>query len=267
MTKRRVNNELYREYGHAWWDEDSMAASLRFFINPIRFDYFLRMFVKERARNPAAETCLDVGCGGGFLAEEFARAGFRVTGVDPAAETLETAHAHALSSGLAISYRPGAGESLPFPDRSFDVALCCDVLEHVQDPPKVVEEIARVLKPDGLFFYDTINRTFASRIAVIKVMQDWPLTAFAPPDSHVWDQFIKPDELLAMLGRNGLENRGMRGISSRRNPIATWIDLRRRAKGKIGFKELGRRLDFCESDDLNMSYMGYAVKRNGIAVK
>lgn len=91
-------------------------------------------------------------------------------------------------------------------------------------------------------------------------MQEWPSTAFAEPNSHVWERFITPGELVALFNRRGLTNREMRGISTRRNPITNWLDFRRRVKGTITFKELGRRLRFRESDDLSVSYMGYAVK-------
>lgn len=260
MPRRSVNNDIYRELGHAWWDEESEFASLRFFANDLRCDYFLRMLDKEHGRGRGEGTCLDVGCGGGFLAEEFAMAGFRVTGVDPAVESIEAARAHAASSGLSIEYRVGTGEALPFPGGAFDFVLCCDVLEHVRDVPQVVREISRVLKPNGFFFYDTINRTFASWIVVIKAMQEWESIAFAAPDSHVWDRFIKPDELTGILRQSGFVNRGMRGMSPRRNIFANLIDLRRRAMGKIGFRELGRRLALHESGDLSVCYMGYALK-------
>ena len=203
------------------------------------------------------------GAGGGLLAEEFARAGFEVTGVDPAPESIQTARTHAEASGLRIDYRTAAGERLPFPDASFDHAACCDVLEHVDDLDSVIREIARVLTPGGLFFFDTVNRTLVSKIAVIKLMQEWQSTAFGAPDSHIWEKFIKPAELTARCERYGIELREMRGIAPRANPLAVWLGLRRRAQGKITFRELGRLLDFQESQGLSASYMGYAVKRVG----
>ena len=120
-----------------------------------------------------------------------------------------------------------------------------------------------MLRPGGLFFYDTINRTLISKIAIIKVMQEWRSTAFAAPNSHVWEKFITPAELTAILARHGLAPGEMRGIVSRRNPIATLIDFRRRAQGKLTFKELGRRLDFQESEHLEASYMGFATRKAG----
>ncbi len=262
MAEPTVNNGIYRSMGHAWWDDDvGEFSTLRFWINPVRFGYFARIFNEEKSVERGRRRLLDVGCGGGVLSEEFARAGFEVTGVDPAPESIEAARSHAHQSGLDIGYQTGSGERLEFPDQSFDCVACCDVLEHVDDVDLVIGEIARVLRPGGLFFYDTINRTIISKIAIIKVMQEWPSTAFAAPNSHLFRKFIKPEELVACLEKHGLESRNMRGIASRRNPILTLLDFRKRAKGKLTFKELGERLAFEESDHLEASYMGYAQKR------
>jgi 2-polyprenyl-6-hydroxyphenyl methylase/3-demethylubiquinone-9 3-methyltransferase len=258
----QVNNELYRQQGHAWWDDDvGMFSTIRFFVNPVRFGYFQRVLNQQRALERGQRVLLDVGCGGGILTEEFARAGFAVTGIDPAPESVATARAHAAATGLAIDYQVGTGEQLPFATASFDHVACCDVLEHVEQVDHVISEIARVLRPGGLFFYDTINRTFMSKIAIIKIMQEWRATAFAAPNAHLREKFIKPAELVAACQRHRLDSREMRGLCPRRlNPITTLLDFRRRARGVITFKELGRRLAFEENDRLGVSYMGYAVK-------
>jgi 2-polyprenyl-6-hydroxyphenyl methylase/3-demethylubiquinone-9 3-methyltransferase len=260
--EQKVDNDIYRRLGHAWWDDDvGEFSTLRFWINPVRFGYFAGVLAREKSLERGQRRLLDVGCGGGLLAEPFARAGFEVTGIDPAPESIETARAHASLSGLCIEYRNGAGERLPFADGTFHHVACCDVLEHVEDVERVIGEIARVLEPGGLFFYDTINRTTVSKIAVIKVMQEWRFTAFAPPNSHVWEKFIKPEELTALFARYGLEPLETRGIMPRRNPIATVLGFRRRVQGKLTFEQLGQWLDFQESDHLDASYMGYARKR------
>jgi len=255
-----IDNEIYRYAGHLWWDEDSSAASLRYMMNPVRFGYFRAVLEGEQVPSGLTRTVLDVGCGGGLLAEEFAKLGYAVTGVDPAPESLECAQKHAAAGGLEIEYRAGRGEDLPFDASSFDIALCCDVLEHVDDVGRVLGEIARVLRPGGLFFYDTVNRTLASKLVVIKVSQEWRSTAFNEAATHVWSKFIKPKELTAMMADKGLTPRGMRGISPGANPISALLNLRGRAKGKIDFRELARRMRLQESDDTSVSYMGYAVK-------
>jgi 2-polyprenyl-6-hydroxyphenyl methylase / 3-demethylubiquinone-9 3-methyltransferase len=127
------------------------------------------------------ESALDVGWGGGTLAEEFAATGFRVTGVDPSEKSLAPARQHAQSIGWPIDDQKGSGESIPFPDDTYPVVYCCDVLEHVRDLPKVMGEIYRVTKPGGVFFFDTLNRTLISKLVAIKIWQEWKSTAFMPP--------------------------------------------------------------------------------------
>src|SRR5688572_17990692 len=142
-----------------WWDECQPLSALLTMMNPGRFEYFRAILTERLHRAPRGKTALDIGCGGGLLAEEFARLGCVVTGIDPAESALETARAHAARSRLAIDYRHGTGEELPLTNASFDIAYSCDVLEHVSDVDLVIAEIARVLKPGGVFFFDTINRT------------------------------------------------------------------------------------------------------------
>lgn len=269
MAQQRVDNDLYRRMGHAWWDDNvGEFSTIRFFINPVRFAFFERVLQREGVRGLAAPTLLDVGCGGGLLAEDFTRIGLRVTGIDPAPESIETARAHATASALGIEYRVGGGESLPFKDASFDVVACCDVLEHVDDAALVVAEMTRVLKPGGVFLYDTLNRTFRSWLVAIKLMLEWPSTAIGAPESvsqaHVWRKFLKPKEVRTLLRHHGLEPREQRGISTGKNPFACWLGFRKRAKGLLSFAELGRHLDFRESSDLSVSYMGAAVKKPSI---
>jgi len=255
----RINNEIYQTRGHEWWSEDASfdVLSLRYCMNPVRYGYFRR---KLKELHLPGKTVLDVGCGGGFLAEEFARDGFAVTGIDPAARSLEAARKHAADNHLEIDYREGKGEALPFPDASFDVVACCDVLEHVDDLSLVISEVARTLKPGGVFFYDTVNRTWLSKLALIKISQEWSFTRWCPPNGHVWEKFIKPEELIAWMNRSRLANRELRGISSRKNPLALLASLRSIKKGKLNHRHIGPSFAVCETEDLRVSYMGYALK-------
>lgn len=269
MGEQVVNNEVYRHRAQDWWEDDvAIFSTLRFFVNPVRCAYFLRIFRQMREKQAAQEqpALLDVGCGGGFLSEEFARAGFVVTGIDPALETIAVAQQHARASGLTIDYRVGSGERLPCTDACFDCVACCDVLEHVDDLECVVREVARVLKPGGLFFYDTINRTLRSKLTAVKVPRAWRSATADESNGHVWSHFIKPKELAALMARYGLDNREMRGISPRANPLSVYLNLRRCFKGRISVKELGQRARFGECKGLGISYMGFAVKNGTSAL-
>ena len=194
-----VDNDLYDRMAASWWDASGFLHVLAA-LNPARFGYMRRVLVEVLHLPPAGLRVLDVGCGGGLLAEEFARMGCTLTGVDPSAASLAAARAHAAARGLSIDYLRALGESLPFAGGSFDVAYCCDVLEHVSDVSRVVGETARVLRPGGVFFYDTINRTLQSRLIVIKLLQDWPWTAMMPPRLHDWRMFIRPEGAAARAG-------------------------------------------------------------------
>src|SRR3954471_6500181 len=213
-----VDNQLYDRLADTWWDEDGWLNLLRTVMNPARFDY-LRDAVGAHGLDPRGATALDVGCGGGLLAEEVARLGFRVTGVDPSAPSLETAREHARAAELDIEYREGVGEALPVADAAFDLVYCCDVLEHVDDVPAVLREIRRALKPGGLFVYDTINRNPLSKLFVIKLLQEWDFTRVVEPGLHDHAMFIKPRELERDLRAAGLEPRGSEGLSGAANPL------------------------------------------------
>src|ERR1700728_4037157 len=170
-----IDNDVYERFGGSWWDETSLLNVLHGSVTPGRFAYFRAVLAQQFRTELSGLPVLDIGCGGGFLAEEVAALGCHVTGGDPAAASIAAARAHAAGRGLRVDYRVGSGEELPVPDAAFDVACCCDVLEHVPDPDRVVSETARVLEPGGLYLFDTINRTLASRLVAIKVMQQWPL--------------------------------------------------------------------------------------------
>jgi 2-polyprenyl-6-hydroxyphenyl methylase/3-demethylubiquinone-9 3-methyltransferase len=255
-----VDNELYDRLSDTWWDEDSNMAILRTAVNPGRVGYIRRILLDELKLDPKGKRALDVGCGGGLLAEEVARLGFRVTGVDPSEPSLETARAHAREEDLDIEYLAAVGEDLPFDDATFDVVYCCDVLEHVESVDLTVAEAARVLKPGGAYLYDTINRTLRSRLITIGLIQEWGPTRFMEPDVHDWSMFIKPRELAETLRRHGLEPRDTVGLAPSGNPLSLLRNLRRRRKGEITYAELGRRIAMRESHDRSNQYAGHALK-------
>ena len=258
-----IDNEMYFREDISWWDEgdDHETVFLRRFVNPIRFGFFQRIIEQMPQGMAEGKKILDVGCGGGFLAEEFAKIGFEVTGMDPAPPSLKDASRHAEQNHLKIRYIQGYGEDIPLETGSFDYVACCDVLEHVADVEKVIKEISRVLQPAGLFFYDTINRNLFSYLAVIKIAQDWRFTAWEMPRVHVWHKFIKPAELMALMEKYGLVHQEIRGISSGANLFAVLLAAIKRAQGKISRLEMGVRMKLQESSNIKLSYMGYAFKK------
>ncbi len=256
-----VDNELYNRLSATWWDENEPLNLLRTSINPGRFGYFQDVLSERLKLDLRGKTVLDVGCGGGLLAEEFARLGCQVTGVDPSEPSLATARAHAQQAGLTIDYRSGSGEDLPFAAETFEIVYCSDVLEHVSDLERVLSEIARVLNPGGIFLYDTINRTFLSRLVVIKLAQEWSATSFMPPNLHDWRAFIKPRELQTLMLRAGLDNQALTGLKPGLNPLAILLLLWRWKRGALTLSEMGARMRLQQSRDTSVLYVGYALKR------
>ncbi|HEY7124753.1 MAG TPA: bifunctional 2-polyprenyl-6-hydroxyphenol methylase/3-demethylubiquinol 3-O-methyltransferase UbiG [Ktedonobacterales bacterium] len=255
-----VDNELYNRPGDLWWDDNAAFALLRTAFNPARFGYFRQALLDRLRLDPRGLRALDVGCGGGLLAEEFARLGCRVTGIDPSEPSLATARAHAQASGLSIDYRVGVGEQLPFEDACFDLVYCCDVLEHVNNLERVIAETARVLKPGGVYCYDTINRTLPSKLITIKLFQEWPATRFLPPHLHDWNQYIKPRELQRLLTQHGLVVQEIRGLNLASNPLTLLRSLRRFKRGAMSYKELGEATRFHVGGPRLVAYIGYALK-------
>ncbi len=256
----RIDNSVYSVESETWWQPDSAFYQMKVAFNPVRVGYAKKVLFDVLKIDPKGRKALEVGSGGGYISEEIARMGFGMTGVDPSERSIKAAAEHAAAAGLAIRYEQGSGESLPYPDGAFDAVFCCDVLEHVRDLPKVVAEIARVLKPGGVFIYDTINRTWISKLVATKVCQTWKRWAFMPANLHVWEMFIKPRELKLLLRTNGLEWKEHRGVKPN-VPIPRVLSfLRKRAKGEWTYRDLSSRIQLVEGRSTAVMYLGYAVK-------
>ena len=254
-----VDNEVYERLGGSWWDEASLLNLLHG-ITPGRVAYFRGVLARQFGAGVGGLRALDIGCGGGFLAEELAALGCQVSGVDPSTASIGAARAHAAARGLHIDYQVASGEDLPVPDAAFGLACCCDVLEHVPDPGRLISEAARALVPGGLYLFDTINRTRASRLLAIKVMQDWPLTRLTDVAIHDWDMFITPAELAGLLERHGLAPGEMTGLGPRATPLAVLRSFIGARRGRINYGQLSRRLDVGQVSSTAISYMGFAIK-------
>ena len=201
-----------------WWDPKGPFAPLHRFT-PVRMDYFrgrlTRHFGLARtgARPLAGLRVLDIGCGGGLIAEPLHRLGAAVTAIDAAAGAIEAARAHAAALDLAIDYRCITAEALAAEGARFDVVIASEVLEHVASLDAFCAAVARLLRPDGAFLATTINRTtralFGAKLAAEYVLR------WAPIGTHDWRKFVRPDELRSALGGHGLAIRDLAGLSFR----------------------------------------------------
>jgi 2-polyprenyl-6-hydroxyphenyl methylase/3-demethylubiquinone-9 3-methyltransferase len=193
---QRNDQSIYEDNAQAWWVGSKKFMRLLANQVPARLEYFDRI-----APDWQGVKVLDLGCGGGFMAEALAWRGARVTGIDPSLASLEAAQQHARSQGLDIIYRTGVGESIPLESQSVDRVVCVDVLEHVQDVEKVLNEVHRVLRPQGIFFFDTVNRNWLSRFIIITLAEN--VVKALPRGAHDAARFIRPIELQRQLERNG----------------------------------------------------------------
>jgi 2-polyprenyl-6-hydroxyphenyl methylase/3-demethylubiquinone-9 3-methyltransferase len=203
---------IYDKVADQWWSDDIRWVRTLKNLVPGRLAWFDARIDWQR------KAVLDLGCAGGFMAEALAQRGADVTGIDPAAEAINAARAHARKGGLRIGYDVGVGEALPYADATFDAVVCVDVLEHVADLTMVLAQVARVLRPGGLFMFDTINRNPLARLATITIAED--VLRLLPRGTHDPAMFIKPRELQRALQGAGLvpgpiTGLGPRGINRR----------------------------------------------------
>lgn len=208
MTATERNNlGIYDDVADQWWsDEIRWVRTLKNLV-PGRLSWF------DRHVDWAGKDVLDLGCAGGFMSEAIDSKGAQVTGIDPASDAIAAARRHAEAEGKAIRYDVGVGEDLPYGNGSFDVVVCVDVLEHVQDLELVLEEITRVLRPGGVFLFDTINRNPLARLATITMAED--VLRLLPKGTHDPAMFIKPSELRAGVVKAGLEPGPVTGLGPR----------------------------------------------------
>ncbi|MGD9599335.1 MAG: bifunctional 2-polyprenyl-6-hydroxyphenol methylase/3-demethylubiquinol 3-O-methyltransferase UbiG [Steroidobacteraceae bacterium] len=189
---------------HRFWDPHGEFRPLHR-LNPVRC-----AFVRERAQLAGARV-LDVGCGGGLLAEALAEAGAQVTAIDLAPAMIEVARLHALERGLAIDYRTESAADLAAAGTGpFDVVTCMEMLEHVPDPRGFFATFARLVRPGGALFVSTINRN-AKAFALAIVAAEYVLRLL-PRGTHEYERFIRPSELVRMARGAGFSARDLAGI-------------------------------------------------------
>lgn len=219
------------ENPNGWWDLRGPIGGLHV-LNRARVGYF-----RENLGGYRGKRILDVGCGGGILAESLAAEGARVVGVDPSGASIRVAREHAAAERLEIDYRVGFAEKLGFQEE-FDAVLAMDVLEHVDDLEATLRACARALKPGGCFGFLTHNQTLEAFRFLI--WQQEYVERVMPKGAHDFHKFLAPDALGAALARAGIEVAETRGLS-------------RTGEGET--------YEINVSDDLSVSYLGYGLKR------
>ena len=212
-----------------WWDEQGRFKPLHR-INPLRLDYI------DKHLSLKGKKVLDVGCGGGILAESMAVRGAHVTGLDRSAKALGVARAHSEQSGVAVNYIESDAETWAQEyANSYDAVTCLEVLEHVPDVVRTVQACADMVKPNGFFFFATLNRTPISYLKAIigaEYVMGW-----LPKGTHEYAKFIRPSEMHSALNQAHLDVKDICGIS-----YALFEDK------------------FTLSSDLSVNYLGFAIK-------
>jgi len=212
MTTNADPAELakFGELAHRWWDPQGEFRPLHE-LNPLRLGWI------DRLAPLAGKRVLDVGCGGGILAEAMARLGASVTGIDLSEKPLRVAELHLLESGLSVSYQKISAEDLSKSQpETFDVVTCMELLEHVPDPASTVTACAHLVKPGGRVFFSTINRN--PKAYLFAVVGAEYLLGLLPRGTHDYARFIKPSELAHWCRAAGLEPLELKGMTY--NPVA-----------------------------------------------
>ncbi|MEL6115419.1 bifunctional 2-polyprenyl-6-hydroxyphenol methylase/3-demethylubiquinol 3-O-methyltransferase UbiG [Photobacterium sp. SP02] len=208
----------FEEMASRWWDLEGEFKPLHQ-INPLRLNYVI-----DHAGGLFGKKILDVGCGGGILAESMAREGAEVTGLDMGKEPLTVARLHALETGTKLDYiQQTVEEHAEQHPGLYDVVTCMEMLEHVPDPASVIASCARLVKPGGHVFFSTLNRNMKSYLfAIVGAEQVMKLV---PKGTHDHKKFIRPSELMAMVDLTALEDRHITGLHY--NPLTDTYKLGR----------------------------------------
>ncbi|WP_347265728.1 bifunctional 2-polyprenyl-6-hydroxyphenol methylase/3-demethylubiquinol 3-O-methyltransferase UbiG [Paracoccus sp. (in: a-proteobacteria)] len=214
MSERAAPNSIdhaevakFQAMSREWWDPNGKFKPLHM-LNPTRLDYVTAQIAAQFRRDLACAQpfqglrLLDIGCGGGLMAEPMARLGAAVTGADAAPGNISVAALHAQEQGLAIDYRTCTAEALAAEEHSYDVVMALEIVEHVADPAQFIATCRDLVAPGGMLIVSTLNRTAKSFGAAI-IGAEW-IMRWLPRGTHEWHRFITPDELAQMAAGAGL---------------------------------------------------------------
>jgi len=207
--------ERFSRIAEEWWDENGKFRPLHR-MGPLRVQYVRDQICNHWLRDPdqikpfLGLSLIDIGCGGGLLSEPMTRMGAKVTGIDAAEKNIKVAALHAEKMGLAVDYQCATPEMLAAKGQLFDVVLALEIVEHVADVPAFLNACTALLKPGGILFMSTLNRTlksYAFAIAGAEYLLRW-----LPRGTHEWQKFLKPSELCAGLRKERMQIAHMAGM-------------------------------------------------------
>ncbi|WP_305403484.1 bifunctional 2-polyprenyl-6-hydroxyphenol methylase/3-demethylubiquinol 3-O-methyltransferase UbiG [Photobacterium leiognathi] len=206
----------FEDMASRWWDLEGEFKPLHQ-INPLRLNYVI-----DHANGLFGKKVLDVGCGGGILAESMAIEGAEVTGLDMGKEPLTVARLHALETGTKLDYIQSTAEDHAEEHQAYyDVITCMEMLEHVPDPASIIAACAKMVKPGGHVFFSTLNRNIKSYLFAIVGAEH--VMRLVPKGTHDHNKFIRPSELMAMIDKTALEDRHIIGLHY--NPLTNTYSL------------------------------------------
>lgn len=207
--------QKFSDLAHRWWDPGSEFRPLHE-INPLRLEWI------NNCVPLAGKNVIDVGCGGGILAESMVRKGAKVTGIDLSDKALKVADLHGLESGISVRYEKIAAEEMAEREAGlYDVVTCMEMLEHVPDPASIIRACATLVKPGGRVFFSTLNRN--PKAYLYAVIGAEYLLQLLPKGTHDYAKFITPAELSQSIRNAGLQLDSIRGMSY--NPLSKIYSL------------------------------------------
>jgi 2-polyprenyl-6-hydroxyphenyl methylase/3-demethylubiquinone-9 3-methyltransferase len=259
MPVPRINQrDLLDALAATWWDESGLLHGLGALLDPVRVPFLLDVLRDELGHG--THRVLDVGAGGGLLAETLDGAGFSTVALDPSLLSLRAGKDHGVSAGSPVSHIGGTGEQLPSSDASFDAVICMEVLEHVDDAGAVVGEAGRVLRPGGVFVYSGPNRTVINRVGLLFVAQD--LLGVVPRGTHRWDRLLRPGDVERHMRSSGIdpvETFGV-GIRAQSLPRAAWAVIGL-LTGRLTYPDAAMRVELTSGIGGSVAYQGFGVRR------
>jgi 2-polyprenyl-6-hydroxyphenyl methylase/3-demethylubiquinone-9 3-methyltransferase len=221
--------ERFSRIAEEWWDPAGKFAPLHR-LSPLRLGYIRDRAAAHWQRDALSEvplrglSVLDIGCGGGLISEPMTRLGARVTGIDAAARNIAVAALHAGKQDLEIDYRQGTAEALARSDARFDIVLALEIVEHVADVDLFLKSCGRLVKPDGLLFLSTLNRT--AKAWVLAIAGAEYVLGWLPRGTHDWRKFLKPSEVVNGLRAAGVTAQEVVGVVY--SPLSREWSLNRR---------------------------------------